>query len=69
MDFALIKKDQVTQMIEVKTSNHSLAPSLLSFHKKYGYPAVQIVKNCRHEMIQDQIMLLKAENFLKSLWL
>ncbi len=69
VDFALIKKDEVTQMIEVKTSNHSLAPSLLSFHKKYGYPAVQIVKNCRHEMIQDQIMLLKAETFLKSLWL
>jgi len=56
-------------MIEVKSSNHSLDPSLVLFHKKYGYDAIQIVKNCRYETIHDQIKILKAENFLKSLYL
>ena len=67
VDFALVKNEQVEQMIEVKTSDHAVAPALAAFHKKYDYPAVQIVKHCRHETIRNQIQILKAENFLKSL--
>ncbi len=69
IDFALIDNDQIEQMIEVKTSNHSIAPSLIKFHKKYNRPALQIVKNCRHEISSDGIQLLRVDNFLKSLCL
>jgi predicted AAA+ superfamily ATPase len=69
VDFALVKNDEITQVIEVKASNHSISPSLLEFSKKYHYPAMQIVKNCHHEIIIDKIQIVKAINFLKSLYL
>jgi uncharacterized protein len=69
VDFALVKNEHVEKMIEVKTSDQAVAPALSAFHKKYNYPAVQIVKHCRHETIRNQIPILKAENFLKSLLL
>ena len=58
VDFALVKNDEVEQMIEVKASDHSLSKALVTFHKKYAYPAVQIVKHCRHETIHGQISSL-----------
>lgn len=69
VDFALAHQGQIKQIIEVKTSNNKLSPSLLKFHKKYHYPAIQIVKNMRYETIHDQIEVLNAEKFLASLLL
>lgn len=69
VDFALVYQGKIQQMIEVKASNAKLSSSLIKFHKKYAYPAVQIVKNLRYETIINQIQMLKAESFLASLLL
>lgn len=69
VDFALVSKEEIQQMIEVKVSNHALSPSLIAYQRKYGYPAIQIVKYCQHETVNQDIQILKAENFLTSLWL
>ncbi len=69
VDFAIAKKDVVDLMIEVKQSDESISSSLKWFHEKYGYPAVQIVGSLRHEYEGKGISVLKAEKFLKNLYL
>lgn len=69
IDFALTYQDSLVQMIEVKASDSTLSPSLLKFHKKYGVPALQLVKSLRNEHSQHNIPLLKGENFLSQLFL
>jgi hypothetical protein len=69
VDFAVVNKGEIEKMIEVKSSNHKLAPGLIKFHRKYGYPAVQVVKNMRHELVQNGIEVIRAENFLRGLLL
>lgn len=49
IDFAIINDGEVEQIIEVKVSDDQPSKSLQSFHRKYGYPAVQLVQNLRNE--------------------
>jgi predicted AAA+ superfamily ATPase len=69
VDFALVKDDQIKQIIEIKNANDDIDKSLQAFHKKYQLPAVQIVKKLRHERRIENIELRKAENFLMDLYL
>lgn len=69
VDFALVKNDKIEQIIEVKLSNHEIDKSLYYFHKKFNLPGVQIVKNLKTEMKKEEIRIVKAENFLESLYL
>ena len=69
VDFALAKDQHVQKIIEVKTSGSELSKSLYFYHKKYEFPAVQIVKNLRQERLVDDIKILKLENFLSELFL
>lgn len=69
VDFALSNRGVIEKMIEVKVSNHTLSTALRKFHEKYNYPAVQIVKNTRHEFVQGGIEIIRAENFLRTLLL
>ncbi|MBS0350276.1 MAG: ATP-binding protein [Proteobacteria bacterium] len=69
VDFALVKDGAIQQLIAVKSSDHSLSPSLVNFQKKNHCEAIQIVQNIRHETQKEAIKTLKAETFLNSLYL
>ncbi len=67
VDFALIKEKKVEQIIEVKLSDSSLHPGLFYFHKKYQYPAIQLVKELKKQYQVNGIAILQSLEFLKTL--
>ena len=67
VDFAIAKDDSLISLIEVKLSDNKISDSLKYFQKKYGTPAVQIVKNIRHEYRKDDIEIRDATKFLTAL--
>jgi hypothetical protein len=67
VDFAIIKDDSVQQMIEVKTTNHDINKSLIYFHNKYQFPAVQVVKELKRERMVGAIKVVAGINFLSEL--
>jgi len=69
VDFAIACQDEVESIIEVKLSDSTPSKALVSFHEKYGYPAVQVVKTLRHEHQQKEIRVVRAESFLSQLFL
>jgi uncharacterized protein len=69
VDFALIKGDQIEQIIEVKNSFTEISKSLYGFHTKYHLPSVQIVKEIRNDRLVGDIKVVRAENFLAELFL
>ena len=69
VDFAMVKDNEIEEIIEVKESSTEISKSLYDFHKKYQFSAVQVVQHLRLERKVGQIELLRAENFLKKLFL
>lgn len=69
VDFALVKKDRIERMIEVKLRNHSIEEGMLYFHKKYQLPGIQIVKDLMREKVEKGIEIVEAKQFLSSLFL
>lgn len=69
VDFALATQDAVTHMVEVKLSDAVLSKSLHYFHEKYQYPGIQVVQYLSQEYQQRTLQVLKAENFLQTLFL
>ena len=67
VDFALVVEDEAIQLIEAKLSETTVSSSLKYFHRKYGIPALQVVKHLRHEQKREDIELRRASNFLLSL--
>jgi predicted AAA+ superfamily ATPase len=68
VDFAIVKDQNIEQMIEVKVSNTNLSKSLLMFHTKYKYPAIQLIKQLRTEhQTQEGIEIRDATQFLSHL--
>jgi hypothetical protein len=67
VDFALYIENEPLTLVEVKLSNDDLSPSLAYFHKKYRLPAIQLVKNLRHEQKKGDISIRSAFRFLDSL--
>lgn len=69
VDFALVCQDKIEVMIEVKHADSSPSPSLVQLHKKYNYPAIQLVKFIRNEHERDEIKILSVEKYLAQLFL
>ncbi|MCB1085297.1 MAG: ATP-binding protein, partial [Chlamydiia bacterium] len=69
VDFALVKKGKLTQVIEAKLKDKEISPHLRMFHEKYQLPAIQLVKNLRQERMDQGIEVRKALGFLSSLLL
>lgn len=69
VDFALVQDNTIELMIEVKKAGKDLSKALYDFHQKYGYPAVQLVKDLRQERMIDDIRLVKGIHFLSELML
>ena len=69
IDFAIICDDRVEHMIEVKLADREINKTLINFQNRYGYEAIQVVKMLRTEYQHLNIKVLKAENFLKALFI
>ena len=71
VDFAIISDDKIIKdIIEVKVSDSDLSKSLKYFSLGYNLKASQVVKNLKREKkISDNIAIVKAESFLKDLYL
>jgi len=69
VDFALVFKERIQTMIEVKLSDHEPSKSLIKFHEKYNFPAIQLVKSLRNEYQQQGVEILKTEKYLSQLFL
>jgi len=67
VDFALVVEDRPITLVETKLSDATASPTLKYFNRKYGFPAVQVIKNLRQERIADLVELRKGVNFLKTL--
>lgn len=69
VDFAIANAGTIEQILEVKSANDTISQTLLYYHQKYGYPAVQLVKTLRREYTHEGIQVRTVENFLKELFL
>lgn len=67
VDFALVENNEVQELVEVKLSGAAISPSLHYFHQKYGFEAVQLVKNLNVERVENTIQVRRAVNYLKEL--
>jgi predicted AAA+ superfamily ATPase len=69
VDFAVVSQDKIETMIEVKYSDRTPSKTLIKFHEKYNYPAIQLVNSLRNDYQQQGVRILKAEKFLSQLFL
>jgi len=69
VDFALVCKENIESIIEVKLTDDSPNKALIYFNKKYNYPSIQLVKFLRHEYEHKDIKVLSVEKFLSKLFL
>lgn len=69
VDFALVHNDKVESMIEVKHADTSISQALTQWHKKYNYPAIQLVRFIRNEYEGNGVQALSAEKYLSNLFL
>jgi len=67
VDFVLVIENEPVTMLEVKLSDSEISPTLRYFHKRYGIPAIQLVKNLQLEQVVEGIELRKASRYLGSL--
>lgn len=67
VDFALVVEDRPISLVETKLSDATVSPTLKYFNRKYGFSAIQVIKNLRQERITDRVELRKGVNFLKTL--
>jgi len=69
VDFCIVEDEIPTLMLEVKNGDSNISKQLIFFHERYNIPGKQIVKNLRKEYMVDNLIIEKAENFLKKLGL
>lgn len=67
VDFALVKENQIENIIEVKSSDTTLDAGLLYFHEKYHLPATQVVKELKREKKDKSVQIINAKHFLENL--
>ena len=69
VDFAVASENKVEDIIEVKLSDNEISKNLRYFADKYNLKASQLVKNLKREKMVEGIKVLKAEEYLKDLYL
>jgi len=48
-------------------TSREISPSLRYFHRKYNLPAIQIVKNLKHEQVDNGIEIRRTGDYLSQL--
>ncbi len=69
VDFVISENNQIKEMIEVKLSDNKLSKNLKYFSDKYSLVGKQVVKNLKQERSISKLDIVKAENYLKNLYL
>jgi predicted AAA+ superfamily ATPase len=69
VDFAIVNKDEIEKIIEVKVSDSTLGKNILKFATKYNLSAVQLVQYLQKERMDKGISIIPAYDFLENLYL
>jgi uncharacterized protein len=69
VDFAISENENLIELIEVKLSDNKLSKNLKYFSEKYLVAGNQLLKNIKQEKSISKLNIVKAENYLKSLYL
>jgi predicted AAA+ superfamily ATPase len=67
VDFALVKDNKISNIIEAKLTDGEPTKALAWFQEKYNFPAIQIVKELRHEHQVRNIDIRRASKLLPEL--
>lgn len=69
VDFCLTNNGQIVEIIEAKISDGNISNNLTYFCEKYNLKGVQIVKELKRERTIGKIDILKADSYLKKMFL
>lgn len=69
IDFALVKDNNIEEIIEIKLSDGDLSKNLKYFSEKYGLKGKQVVMNLKREKSIGDIDIAAAEKYFKGLFL
>ena len=69
VDFCLTNNNQIVEVIEAKVSDSNLSQNLKYFCEKYCLKGIQTVKEMKREKTVGGINILKADTYLKKLFL
>lgn len=69
VDFVLSDNELIKEIIELKLSDTNLSKNLVYFSNKYSLKGLQLVKNLKQEKTVQGINILKADNYLRNLYL
>lgn len=69
VDFAIVNKDEIEKIIEVKVSDSTLGKNIFKFATKYNLSAVQLVQYLQKERMDKGISIIPAYDFLENLYL
>jgi len=70
VDFSLVNTDdKIEEIIEAKLSDDELSKNLKYFSDKYALKGTQVVKNLKREKSIGALKIVRAENYLKELFL
>jgi predicted AAA+ superfamily ATPase len=64
VDFALVKNQTITKLIEVKKRQSQISANLQYFTKKYNLKGLQLVKELRQESQKGNIQVVRADRYL-----
>lgn len=69
VDFAVVKEQNVLEIVEVKLSDGNLAGNIKYFSDKYNFKGIQAVKDLKREKSFGNVDIVSADNYLKGLFL
>lgn len=67
VDFAMANEGQMDLIIECKYADDKIPRSLMTFQRKYQFPAILLVKELKHEYQKNEISVRKASKYLSEL--
>ncbi len=67
VDFCLVENNQPEQLIEVKRTQENPGRALVTFSRRYGIPAMQVVLYLKHERRVKDIVVRRGDDFLRGL--
>jgi len=69
IDFCLVYNTTAELMIEAKLQWKNVPRTLTQFHKKYGFPALLVVKDLKREQNLYGVSIQKAQSYVEGLYL
>jgi predicted AAA+ superfamily ATPase len=68
-DFVMVEDGHIARLVEAKVSDATLSKNLLYFTDMLDRKGIQVVKELKREQTKGNIEIVRAENFLKELFL